>query len=258
MGSSLRVERACIWQKPAKQIGWMAASVPPRSRCRRARADHLVGRAHRLRTRGAGGNGRVGPGACAEVERHGARGELGMSMGTASGKTRRTPFTQDVPLPEQRVQTAHAGADRDPEADRIDIGAPASAQASLAATIAYCVDGSIRRHSTLERTSSGRCAGGRRTSPASRTFDPRKSIVRIPDRPANKPSQVSAKEPPKGSWLRAGDDDATCAAHGFSFRLPWGAAWSVVCRGAGPGVQRAVRGARYGAVSAAIATLTAP
>jgi hypothetical protein len=87
--------------------------------------------------------------------------------------------------------------------------------------------------------------------------DPRRtSIVRIPDRPARMAVPgVGDRSRPGGRGSEAGDDDATCAAHGFCFvsvgcgvvsRMPW---WHVGCPGA-------VRGARYGAVSAAIATLT--
>ena len=82
-----------------------------------------------------------------------AAGPFGISIGTASGNTRRGPLSaQDVPLVQQGPHPTDAGADGDAEALGVDLTAmPASAQASREATRAYWPAGSLRRTSTLDR-----------------------------------------------------------------------------------------------------------
>ena len=124
--SSLRVESACIWAKPAKGSGWIAASVPPATTMSaRPAADHVVARAHRLRAGGAGRDGGVRAGAGAELEgdvaRRGVRHEH-------RDRQREHPahalLLEDVPLVEQGPHAADAGADGDAQAQRVDLGGP--------------------------------------------------------------------------------------------------------------------------------------
>ena len=77
-----------------------------------------------------------------------------MSMGTVIGSMRRAPFSRSVsqpssvvwmpPMPDETTAPRRSGSTS---------GAPASAHASRAATIAYCADGSIRLTSGTVSTS---------------------------------------------------------------------------------------------------------
>ena len=79
-----------------------------------------------------------------------------MSMGTVMGRTRRAPFSASVSQASSVVQMPPMPDDTTaPSRSRSTSGEPASAQASRAAMIAYCADGSIRFISGRGRTSSG-------------------------------------------------------------------------------------------------------
>src|SRR5450631_3604258 len=144
-------------------------------------------------------------GACAPARAPSSRetaaaGPLAISMGTASGKTRRTPFSFRVshwsssvltpPMPEPMTTPRRSGSIP---------GVPASAQASREAIRAYWPAGSSRRASTLARTSRGDClmvaaifTGRWYISTQSN------GIRRTPDWPARIASQVSVTLPPTG------------------------------------------------------------
>ena len=85
-----------------------------------------------------------------------AVGELGMSMGTVIGRTRRAPFSLSVSQASRVVQMPPMPDETTaPSRSPSTSGEPASAHASRAAMIAYCADGSIRFSSGRARTSSG-------------------------------------------------------------------------------------------------------
>ncbi len=129
-----------------------------------------------------------------------AAGELGMSMGTVMGRTRRAPFSRTTSQPSSRVHTPPIpDATTAPRRSPSISGEPASAHASRAATTAYCADGSMRLVSGRDRTS----AAGTATVPANRTGISYRSAqslssVRIPDLPASAASQVLGTSPPSG------------------------------------------------------------
>ena len=95
-----------------------------------------------------------------------AAGAFGISIGTASGETRRGPFSlSDVVVVEQRGDAADAGGHRDPDAGRRRgrrtpgrRRGRSRAQASMAATIANCEERSRRRALTRSSTSVGSTA----------------------------------------------------------------------------------------------------
>ena len=87
------------------------------------RADHVVARAHRLRAGGAGRDGGVGAGARAELERDVAgRGVRHEHRDGEREDPAHALLLEDVPLVEQGPHAADAGADRDAEAQRVELG----------------------------------------------------------------------------------------------------------------------------------------
>src|SRR6476620_579080 len=129
-----------------------------------------------------------------------AEDALGMSMGTARGKTRRGPFsrrlshwsssvqTPPIPVPMQAARRSGSTS-----------GAPASAQASREAMRAYWALGSSRRTSTLVSTSSGWVWIVAANFTGSSYFSTQsKGMVFAPDRPARMASHVSGTLPPTG------------------------------------------------------------
>ena len=84
---------------------------------------------------------------------------LGMSIGTARGKTRRTPFSLRMSHWSSRVHTPPMPVPiATPRRSGSISGEPASSIAARDAMTAYWALGSIRRTSTLVSTSSGFCA----------------------------------------------------------------------------------------------------
>ena len=82
-----------------------------------------------------------------------------MSIGTASGKTRRTPFSLRMSHWSSRVHTPPMPVPiATPRRSGSISGEPASSIAARDAMTAYWALGSIRRTSTLVSTSSGFCA----------------------------------------------------------------------------------------------------
>src|SRR5664280_163017 len=144
-------------------------------------------------------------GACAPARAPSSRdtaaaGPLTISMGTASGKTRRTPFSFRVshwsssvltpPMPVPMTTPRRSGSTS---------GAPASAQASRAAIRPYWPAGSSRRASTLARTSKGDCLMVAAIFTGSWYVSTQSNGIRVtPDRPARTASQVSVTLPPTG------------------------------------------------------------
>src|SRR5664280_2682217 len=144
-------------------------------------------------------------GACAPARAPSSRdtaaaGPLTISMGTASGKTRRTPFSFRVshwsssvltpPMPVPMTTPRRSGSTS---------GAPASAQASRAAIRPYWPAGSSRRASTLARTSKGDCLMVAAIFTGSWYVSTQSNGIRVtPDSPARTASQVSATLPPTG------------------------------------------------------------
>src|SRR3954451_19818612 len=129
-----------------------------------------------------------------------------MSIGTVMGRTRRAPpsglvrsFSQASrivwrpPMPEETTEPS-----RSPSTS----GEPASAQASRAAMIAYCADGSIFFCSGRVRTSPGSTlmlaanSTGIAKRPARSNHSSSKR--RAPDSPFNAAAQVLATSPPSG------------------------------------------------------------
>src|SRR5690625_3844903 len=129
-----------------------------------------------------------------------AAGELGISMGTVNGSTRRGPDSFIVSHELNRVHTPPIPeAITEPSRSPSISGEPASAHASLAAITAYCAEGSIRRIWGRANTSSGLT----RSSPANVTGRSCSStqsccMVATPEVPARAASHVEATSPPKG------------------------------------------------------------
>src|SRR5450631_1590559 len=144
-------------------------------------------------------------GACAPARAPSSRetaaaGPLAISMGTASGKTRRTPFSFRVshwsssvltpPMPEPMTTPRRSGSIP---------GVPASAQASREAIRAYWPAGSSRRASTLARTSRGDCLMVAAIFTGRWYISTQSNGIRVtPDWPARIASQVSVTLPPTG------------------------------------------------------------
>ncbi|CPU65108.1 Uncharacterised protein [Mycobacteroides abscessus] len=79
-----------------------------------------------------------------------------MSMGTVMGSMRRAPRSRSVSQPSSVVQMPPMPDDTTvPSRSPSTSGLPASAHASRAAMIAYCVEGSMRLISGRARTSAG-------------------------------------------------------------------------------------------------------
>ncbi len=145
-GESLRFERACIEANDAMVIGWMADSVPPamttsarpsRMCCTALTIDSVL-EAH------ADATVRAKARALKCSERFPAAA-FGMSMGTVIGITRRGPFSRRVSHASSSVQTPPIPvAKSTPRRSGSMSGEPASSQASLAATMASCDEGSSR------------------------------------------------------------------------------------------------------------------
>src|SRR6478609_4063935 len=129
-----------------------------------------------------------------------AAGALGISIGTASGETRRGPLVMRLSYPSRSVVTppmpeAIATPMRSPSSSAPS--RPASFQASIAATMANCELRSRRRALTRSSTSVGSTA----IRPAILTgISSAHSSVRnrTPERPATRASQVLATSPPTG------------------------------------------------------------
>src|SRR5690625_667743 len=123
-----------------------------------------------------------------------------MSIGTVSGITRRAPRSLTVSHASSRVHTPPIPDETTaPSRSPSTSGAPASAQASRVAMIAYCALGSILRVSVRARTS----AAGTASWPAKSTgisycCAQSFSRVRTPDFPASAADQVEGTSPPSG------------------------------------------------------------
>ncbi len=129
-----------------------------------------------------------------------AAGPFGISIGTVSGETLRSPSFSSrsswlsrvtaPPIPVPTTTASRSGSTP---------GAPACAQASLAAITATCSQRSIRRACTRGSTADGSTASCAEilTGRSNRsTHAP--SVARTPDLPASSPSQVDAASPPSG------------------------------------------------------------
>lgn len=163
LGSSLRVERACIAAKPPIGSGWIAASVPPAmttpARPERsvlialpiasAPEAHALTRAarHRLELDGDGAGRAVD-----QQHRDREREDAARSLGA-----------QGLPRGDEGGDAADAGADGDGEVLGRDVGLPASAQASREAMRAYCAHGSWRSSTFCRTPTAGRRASSRRS-----------------------------------------------------------------------------------------------
>src|SRR5690606_9527270 len=123
-----------------------------------------------------------------------------MSIGTVMGSTRRAPFSRRVsqasrvvqmpPIPEETTTPSRSGSSS---------GAPASAQASRAAMIAYCAEGSMRLISGRGRTSSGLTLMVAAKLTGISYFSAQSlSKVRAPDSPASAAAHVLGTSPPSG------------------------------------------------------------
>ena len=130
-----------------------------------------------------------------------AAGALGMSIGTASGETRRGALLEeDVVVVEQRGDAADAGGERDAEPLGLERRSPPGRRRptpASAATMANWLERSRRRALTRSRTSDGSTA----TRPAILTgsWSTQSSVRRrTPDVPASIACQVEATSPPTG------------------------------------------------------------
>src|SRR5690606_1726890 len=122
------------------------------------------------------------------------------SMGTVMGSTRRAPRSRRVSQPSKVVQMPPMPEETTaPSRSPSTSGAPASCQASRAAIIAYCADGSIRLISGRVSTSSGlTLMVAAKVTGMPYFSDQSFSMVRAPDSPASAADQVVGTSPPSG------------------------------------------------------------
>src|SRR5690606_31899225 len=122
------------------------------------------------------------------------------SMGTVMGSTRRAPRSRRVSQPSKVVQMPPMPEETTaPSRSPSTSGAPASCQASRAAIIAYCADGSIRLISGRVSTSSGLTLMVAAKVTGMPSFsDQSFSMVRAPDSPASAADHVVGTSPPSG------------------------------------------------------------
>ena len=204
-GSSLRRLIACIWAKQAIGSGWMQASVPPTTTTS-ARPSRIMSSPSEMASLL---DAQADTGACAPARAPSRMltlpaDALAISIGMASGLTRRDPFSfWTSQLAEQGVQAADAGGDGHAEPVAVDRVVLLQAEAGVAP--------GLHRRDHAPAGPSGPGAGPR-PGPAPRSGRPRRAAAiltgkvvgpvgldaRTPDRPASSASQVLATSPPSG------------------------------------------------------------
>ena len=136
-----------------------------------------------------------------------AAGPLGMSIGTVSGETLRSPWASrrsswssrvfGPPIPVPMATPSRSGSTG--WLSSVGISYPASAHACRAAMIATCSQRSSRRSCTRGSTSDGSTASGAASRAGRSYFSTHSaSLFRMPLRPAISASQVDATSPPSG------------------------------------------------------------
>ena len=203
-GSSLRRLIACIWAKQAMGIGWMQASVPPTTTTS-ARPSRIMSRPSEIASLL---DAQAETGACTPARAPSrsptlAADALAISIGTASGLTRRAPFsfwTSQLPSrvfrPPMPVATTTASRSRSTGLSSPS-PKPALVQASMAAITASWAERSRRRASTRSSTSPGSTAAWRRDL-ARQVVGPGLLDPADAGPAGEQPSQVLGTSPPSG------------------------------------------------------------
>src|SRR5829696_5739895 len=213
-GPSLRVDSARICAKPAIGSWCTTASVPP--------ATTTSARPSRIRSAASASASAplaqaltvaCTPALAPNSSPSAAPGPFGMSIGTVSGDTRRTPRSSRMsswlsmvtapPMPLPTTIASRSGSTprtRPSGTPSLVLGTgskPASAHASRPATRAACWQRSSRRASTRSSTAVGSTAiRATRRAGKSRAHSSVSAVT--PERPESSPSQVDATSPPSG------------------------------------------------------------